>query len=177
MNKTNFENLINLAIKKYEENSISVDNVSYSYDVDYKGDITQYSSFTFHTSVKYYNSTFKRISNSMKSIEDIENNIDELKIYFNDQKIQYDFNKVLDFSKNKLEDLKELVKGISKTNAQLKTNYCLYIPYDLLGVLELKKVNKKSITCLDSLNNKVYLTSDILDKLYIEGNTIRVYNI
>ena len=177
MNKTNFENLINLAIKKYEENSINVDNVSYTYDVDYKGDITQYSSFTFHTSVKYCNSTFKRISNSMKSVEDIENNIDELKNYFNEQKIQYDFNKALELSKNKLEDLKELVKHVSEINAHLKTNYCLYIPYDLLGVLELKRVNKKSITCLDSLNNKVYLTSDILDKLYIEGDTIRVYNI
>ena len=177
MNKTNFENLINLAIKKCEDNSINVDNISYSYDVDYKGNITQYRSFTFHTSMKYHNSTFKRISNSMKTIEDIENNIIELKKYFNEQKIQYDFNKVLDLSENKLEDLKELVKSISKTNTQLKTNYCLYIPYDLLGVLELKKVNKKSITCLDSLNNKIYLTNDILNKLYIEGNTIRVYNI
>jgi hypothetical protein len=177
MNKTSFENLINLAIKKCEENSISVDNVSYSYDVDCNGNIVNYGSFTFHTSMKYYNNTFKRISNSMKTIDDIENNIIELKNYFNEQTIQYDFNKVLDLSKNKLEDLKELVKGISETNAQLKTNYCLYIPYDLLGVLELKKVNKKSITCLDSLNNKVYLTSDILDKLYIEGDTIRVYNI
>lgn len=177
MNKTSFENLINLAIKKCEESSISVDNVSYSYDIDYKGDITQYNSFTFHTSIKYYNSTFKNISNSMKNIEDIENNIIELKKYFDEQKMQYDFNKVLDLSKNKLEDLKELVKGISETNVQLKTNYSLYIPYDLLGVLELKKVNKKSITCLDSLNNKVYLTNDILEKLYIEGDTIRVYNI
>ena len=113
MNKINFENLINLAIKKCEDSSINVNNVSYTYDVDYKGNITQYSSFTFHTSVKYYNSTFKRISNSMKSIEDIENNIDELKIYFNDQKIQYDFNKVLDFSKNKLEDLKDHKEYIS----------------------------------------------------------------
>jgi hypothetical protein len=177
MNKTSFENLINLAIKKYEENSINVDNVSYSYDVDCNGNIVNYGSFIFHTSMKYYNSTFKRISNSMKTIDDIENNIIELKNYFNEQTIQYDFNKVLDLSKNKLEDLKELVKGISETNAQLKTNYCLYIPYDLLGVLELKKVNKKSITCLDSLNNKVYLTGDVLDKLYIEGETIRVYNI
>ena len=176
MNKTSFENLINLAIKKCEENSISVDNISYSYDVDYKGNITEYRSFTLHTSIKYYNSTFKRID-SMKTIDDIDNNIIELKNYFDEQKIQYDFNKVLDLSENKLEDLKELVKGISETNTQLKTNYCLYIPYDLLGVLELKKVNKKSITCLDSLNNKVYLTGDILDKLYIEGDTIRVYNI
>ena len=93
------------------------------------------------------------------------------------QKIQYDFNKYLDLSKNKLEDLKELVKNVSELNAHLKTNYHLYIPYDLLGVLELKKINKKSITCLDSLNNKVYLTNDILDKLYIESDTIRVYNI
>jgi hypothetical protein len=177
MNKENFENLINLAIKKCEENSIKVDNVSYSYAVDFKGDITEYRSFTFHTSMKYYNSTFKRISNSMKTIDDIESNIIELKEYFDEQKIQYDFNKVLDLSKNKLEDLKGLVKGISETNTQLKTNYSLYIPYDLLGILELKKVNKKSITCLDSLNNKVYLTGDILDKLYIEGDTIRVYNI
>ena len=177
MNKTNFENLINLAIKKCENNSINIENISYSYDVDYKGDITQYRSFTLHTSMKYHNSTFERISNRMKTIDDIENNIIELNEYFNEQKIQYDFNKVLDLSENKLEDLKELVKSISKTNTQLKTNYCLYIPYDLLGVLELKKVNKKSITCLDSLNNKVYLTNDILNKLYIEGDTIRVYNI
>ena len=54
--------------------------------------------------------------------------------------------------------------------------YYICIPYDLLGMLELKKVNKKSITCVDSLDNKVYLTEEILNKLYIPDNTLRVYN-
>ena len=54
--------------------------------------------------------------------------------------------------------------------------YYIGIPYDLLGILELVKVNKKSITCLDSLNNKVYLTEEILNKLYIPNDTLRIYN-
>ena len=52
--------------------------------------------------------------------------------------------------------------------------YYIGIPYDLLGILELVKVNKKSITCLDSLDNKVYLTEEILNKLYIPDDGLLV---
>ena len=176
MKKENMESLINLMIKKCEEENVKVDNITYSYNCDYKGNIVSYNSFTVHTSVKYCNDRFRRDSNSIKNIEDIENNIIQLKDYYNRQKLQYDANNILDQSKNKLESLKEILNNISITNTHLKANYYLCIPYDLLGMLELKKVNKKSITCEDSLGNTVYLTSAILEKLYIENDTIRVYN-
>ncbi len=171
MKKENMESLINLMIKKCEEENINVIDITYSYNCDYKGNIVSYNSFTVHTSVKYCNDRFRRDSNSIKNIEDIENNIIQLKDYYNRQKMQCDINISLDQSKNKLETLKEAFSNISNTN------YYVCIPYDLLGMLELKKVNKKSITCEDSLGNTVYLTSAILEKLYIENDTIRVYNI
>ena len=177
MKKENIENLINLMIKKCEEESINVIDITYSYNCDYKGNIVNYNSFTVHTSVKYYNDRFRRDSNLIKNIEDVENNIIYLKDYYNRQKMQYDINNILDQSKNKFETLKEILNNISITNLHLKTNYYLCIPYDLLGMLELKKVNKKSITCVDSLDNTVYLTNAILEKLYIENDTIRVYSI
>ena len=89
--------------------------------------------------------------------------------YFTRQILEKKYNHYLSLANNKYEQLKEIMEYIPK-------KYYIGIPYDLLGILELVKVNKKSITCLDTLDNKVYLTKEILDKLYIPNDTLRVYN-
>ena len=88
--------------------------------------------------------------------------------YFTRQILEKKYNHYLSLANNKYEELKEIMEYIPK-------KYYIGIPYDLLGILELVKVNKKSITCLDTLDNKVYLTKEILDNLYIPNDTLRVY--
>lgn len=88
--------------------------------------------------------------------------------YFIRQILEKKYNHYLSLANNKYEELKEIMKFVPE-------KYYIGIPYDLLGVLELVKVNKKSITCLDTLDNKVYLTEEILNKLYIPNDTLRVY--
>ena len=92
----------------------------------------------------------------------------EVMDYFTRQILEKKYNHYLSLANNKLEELKEIMEYIPK-------KYYIGIPYDLLGILELVKVNKKSITCLDTLDNKVYLTEEILNKLYIPNDTLRVY--
>ena len=89
--------------------------------------------------------------------------------YFTRQILEKKYNHYLSLANNKYEQLKEIMEYVPE-------KYYIGIPYDLLGILELVKVNKKSITCLDSLDNKVYLTEEILNKLYIPNDTLRVYN-
>ena len=89
--------------------------------------------------------------------------------YFTRQILEKKYNHYLSLANNKYEQLKEIMEYIPK-------KYYIGIPYDLLGILELVKVNKKSITCLDTLDNKVYLTEKTLNKLYIPNDTLRVYN-
>ena len=100
--------------------------------------------------------------------EDIKEEILKVMDYFTRQMLEKKYNHYLSLANNKYEELKEIMKYIPK-------KYYIGIPYDLLGILELVKVNKKSITCLDSLDNKVYLTEEILNKLYIPNDTLRVY--
>ena len=100
--------------------------------------------------------------------EDIKEEILKVMDYFTRQILEKKYNHYLSLANNKYEELKEIMKYIPK-------KYYIGIPYDLLGILELVKVNKKSITCLDSLDNKVYLTEEILNKLYIPNDTLRVY--
>ena len=88
--------------------------------------------------------------------------------YFIRQILEKKYNHYLSLANNKYEELKEIMKFVPE-------KYYIGIPYDLLGILELVKVNKKSITCLDTLDNKVYLTEEILNKLYIPNDTLRVY--
>ena len=88
--------------------------------------------------------------------------------YFTRQILEKKYNHYLSLANNKYEELKEIMKFVPE-------KYYIGIPYDLLGILELVKVNKKSITCLDTLDNKVYLTEEVLNKLYIPNDTLRVY--
>ena len=101
--------------------------------------------------------------------EYIKESISEVMDYFTRQILEKKYNHYLSLANNKYEQLKEIMEYIPK-------KYYIGIPYDLLGILELVKVNKKSITCLDTLDNKVYLTEEILNKLYIPNDTLRVYN-
>ena len=101
--------------------------------------------------------------------EDIKKSILEAMDYFTRQILEKKYNHYLSLANNKLEELKEIMEYVPK-------KYYIGIPYDLLGILELVKVNKKSITCLDTLDNKVYLTRELLNKLYISNDTLRVYN-
>ena len=94
--------------------------------------------------------------------------ISEVMDYFTRQILEKKYNHYLSLANNKYEELKEIMEYVPE-------KYYIGIPYDLLGILELIKVNKKSITCLDSLDNKVYLTEEILNKLYIPNDTLRVY--
>ena len=88
--------------------------------------------------------------------------------YYNRVKLQNTLNEILDKSTNKFNTLKNIVRKFSK-------DYSICIPYDLLGMLELTRANAKTITCLDSLDNKVYMDKKILDGLYVENDTLRVY--
>ena len=89
--------------------------------------------------------------------------------YFTRQILEKKYNHYLSLANNKYEELKEIMEYVPE-------KYYIGIPYDLLGILELVKVNKKSITCLDTLDNKVYLTEETLNKLYIPNDTLRIYN-
>ena len=100
--------------------------------------------------------------------EDIKEEILKVMDYFIRQILEKKYNHYLSLANNKYEELKEIMEYVPK-------KYYIGIPYDLLGILELIKVNKKSITCLDTLDNKVYLTEEILNKLYIPNDTLRVY--
>ena len=101
--------------------------------------------------------------------EYIKKSISEVMDYFIRQTLEKKYNHYLSLANNKFEQLKEIIEYVPE-------KYYIGIPYDLLGILELVKVNKKSITCLDTLDNKVYLTEEILNKLYIPNDTLRVYN-
>ena len=100
--------------------------------------------------------------------EDKKEEILKVMDYFTRQILEKKYNHYLSLANNKYEELKEIMEYVPE-------KYYIGIPYDLLGILELVKVNKKSITCLDTLDNKVYLTEEILNKLYIPNDTLRVY--
>ena len=44
-------------------------------------------------------------------------------------------------------------------------------------MLDLTKANKKTITCLDSLDNKVYMNEKMLDDLYVKNDTLKIYEL
>ena len=118
---------------------------------------------------KGYNKSFTLVAdddiiNSLSSIT--ENFIG----YYNRIKLQNTLNEILDKSTNKFNTLKKIVEKYANY-------YTICIPYDLLGMLDLTKANKKTITCLDSLDNKVYMNEKMLDDLYVKNDTLRVYEL
>ena len=90
--------------------------------------------------------------------------------YYNRVKLQNTLNEILDASTNKFKTLKKIVEKYANY-------YTICIPYNLLGMLDLTKANKKTITCLDSLDNKVYMNEKMLDDLYVKNDTLRVYEL
>ena len=90
--------------------------------------------------------------------------------YYNRIKLQNTLNEILDASTNKFKTLKKIVEKYANY-------YTICIPYDLLGMLDLTKANKKTITCLDSLDNKVYMNEKMLDDLYVKNDTLRIYEL
>ena len=118
---------------------------------------------------KGYNKSFTLVAdddiiNSLSSIT--ENFIG----YYNRIKLQNTLNEILDKSTNKFNTLKKIVEKYANY-------YTICIPYDLLGMLDLTKANKKTITCLDSLDNKVYMNEKMLDDLYVKNDTLRIYEL
>ena len=116
-----------------------------------------------------YNKSFSLVAdddiiNSLSSIT--ENFIG----YYNRVKLQNTLNEILDVSADKFNTLKKIVEKYAN-------DYTICIPYNLLGMLDLTKVNKKTITCLDSLDNKVYMDEKIFNNLYIKNDTLRVYEL
>ena len=65
------------------------------------------------------------------------------------------------------EAMKNIVKEYSK-------HYEICIQYDLIGMLEFKKSNKKTITCEDAIGEKVYIDEYKFNGLYSD-DCIRLY--
>ena len=76
-------------------------------------------------------------------------------------------NDIVKYADNKFEAMKNIVKGYSK-------EYEICIQYDLMGMLEFKKGNKKTITCEDAIGEKVYIDEDKFNRLYSD-DCIRLY--
>ena len=116
-----------------------------------------------------YNKSFLLVADDdiINSLSSITENFLE---YYNRIKLQNTLNEILDTSTNKFKTLKKIVEKYANY-------YTICIPYDLLGMLDLTKANKKTITCLDSLDNKVYMNEKMLDDLYVKNDTLRVYEL
>ena len=97
----------------------------------------------------------------------VENLVNELIIY----KVKIDneiiINDILKYANNKFEAMKNIVKEYSK-------HYEICIQYDLIGMLEFKKSNKKTITCEDAIGEKVYIDEYKFNGLYSD-DCIRLY--
>ena len=118
---------------------------------------------------KGYNKSFTLVAdddiiNSLSSIT--ENFIG----YYNRVKLQNTLNEILDKSTDKFNTLKKIV-------GKYADDYTICIPYDLIGMLDLTKANKKTITCLDSLDNKVYMNEKMFNDLYVKNDTLRIYEL
>ena len=97
----------------------------------------------------------------------VENLVNELIIY----KVKIDneiiISDILKYTNNKFEAMKNIVKEYSR-------HYEICIQYDLMGMLEFKKSNKKTITCEDAIGEKVYIDEDKFNRLYSD-DCIRLY--
>ena len=168
----NFEEVRKNILSIAEENNLKKENIYVSEVgiIGTKKSIELHLIYCFEDEIFEIHEHFKKhiYINLRWKNEDIKESISEVMNYFIRQTLEKKYNHYLSLANNKFEELKEIMEFIPK-------KYCICIPYNLMGMLELKKVNKKSITCLDSLNNKVYLTKEILNKLYISNDTLRVY--
>ena len=90
--------------------------------------------------------------------------------YYNRVKLQNTLNEILDKSTDKFNTLKKIVEKYAY-------DYTICIPYDLIGMLDLTKANKKTITCLDSLDNKIYMNEKMFNDLYVKNDTLRIYEL
>ena len=118
---------------------------------------------------KGYNKSFTLVAddNIINSLSSITENFIG---YYNRIKLQNTLNEILDKSTNKFNTLKKIV-------VKYADDYTICIPYDLIGMLDLTKANKKTITCLDSLDNKVYMNEKMFNDLYVKNDTLRIYEL
>ena len=114
-----------------------------------------------------YNKSFSLVADD-NIINSLSSITEDFFRYYDRVNLQKTLNEILDSSTDKFNTLKNIVKKFAK-------DYSICIPYDLIGMLELTRANAKTITCLDSLDNKVYMDKKILDGLYVKNDTLRVY--
>ena len=107
------------------------------------------------------------VNTSEEAAVAVEKLVNELIIY----KVKIDneiiINDILKYANNKFEAMKNIVKGYSK-------QYEICIQYDLIGMLEFKRSNKKTITCEDAIGEKVYIDEYKFNGLYSD-DCIRLY--
>ena len=132
-----------------------------------------YSSATeFFLDVKVSNHGFnKSITSVVNTSEEatvvVKNLVNELIMYKVRVHNEVIVNDIVKYADNKFEAMKNIVKGYSK-------EYEICIQYDLMGMLEFKKSNKKTITCEDTIGEKVYIDEDKFNRLYSD-DCIRLY--
>ena len=116
-----------------------------------------------------YNRAFTLVADDdiINSLSSITENFIE---YYNRVKLQNTLNEILDASTDKFKTLKKIVEKYANY-------YTICIPYDLLGMLDLTKANKKTITCLDSLDNKIYMDEKMFNDLYVKNDTLKIYEL
>lgn len=113
----------------------------------------------------------KSITSVVNSLDEattvVKKLVNELREYKERMKIQDVTNEQLRLAEDKFSMVRQIVSVFAK-----KFEIC--IQYDLMGMLELKKVNRKTITCEDSTGQKVYLDENGFNKLYSD-DLIRLY--
>ena len=97
----------------------------------------------------------------------VKNLVNELIMYKVRMNNEVIVNDIIKYADNKFEAMKNIVKEYSN-------KYEICIQYDLMGMLEFKKGNKKTITCEDAIGEKVYIDEDKFNRLYSD-DCIRLY--
>ena len=119
-------------------------------------------------SIQGYNKSITSVVNSSdEAITVVKKLVNELREYKGRMEIQDVANEQLRLAEDKFSMVRQIVSVFAK-----KFEIC--IQYDLMGMLELKKVNRKTITCEDSTGQKVYLDENGFNKLYSD-DLIRLY--
>ena len=107
------------------------------------------------------------VNTSEEAAVAVRNLVNELIMY----KVKIDneiiINDIIKYANNKFETMKNIVKEYSK-------RYAICIQYDLIGMLEFKKSNKKTITCEDAIGEKIYIDEYKFNGLYSD-DCIRLY--